>query len=115
MERACCDVVLQQFLVHDVDDCWDESFDVFGVGYESVDILWKILSVFGIPEGLLCGLDERLTVAEIEKALEIFDSCFQTRVYLLPVNVDYWASSRHRERNKFLGSGHGGSQVRGWE
>jgi hypothetical protein len=32
---------LQQFLVHDVDDCWDESFDIFGVGYESVDILWK--------------------------------------------------------------------------
>jgi hypothetical protein len=42
---------LQQFLIYDVDDCWDESFDVFGVGYESVDILWKFLSVFGILEG----------------------------------------------------------------
>ncbi len=58
------------------------------------------------------SLDERLTVAEIEKTLEIFDSCFQARVYLLPVNVDYWASSRHWERNKFLGSGHRGSQGR---
>lgn len=30
LECPGCDVVLQEFFVDDVDDGWDESFDVFG-------------------------------------------------------------------------------------
>jgi hypothetical protein len=29
LEGAGCDVVLEEFLVDDVDYCWDEGFDVF--------------------------------------------------------------------------------------
>ena len=30
LKGACCDVVLQEFLVHNVDDCGDQGSDVLG-------------------------------------------------------------------------------------
>lgn len=37
-ERSCCDIVCEEFLVHDVHHGRDELFDVFRAGHESVDI-----------------------------------------------------------------------------
>lgn len=38
------DVVLQQLFVHDIDECWNKGFDVFGAGCESFDVAWEGLA-----------------------------------------------------------------------
>lgn len=44
LERPRCDVVLEEFLVHDVDEGGDQRFDVFGARGEGFDVAWKTLA-----------------------------------------------------------------------
>jgi len=67
-----------------------------------------------VPSSDSCGITRKilLTAGEIKKALKVFDPCFQIRVYLLPVNVNYRPRGRHFERNEFVDSRLG--SRRGW-
>lgn len=45
LESASCNIILKQLFIYDVDDGWNEGFDVFGIGHESADIPCKLRSV----------------------------------------------------------------------
>jgi hypothetical protein len=46
LESTSCDIILKELFIHDIDDRWDEGFDVLGVGNERVDIPFKLVSTF---------------------------------------------------------------------
>lgn len=42
LERSGGDVILEQLLVHDIDDGRDQRLDVFGAGDESLDVSYAL-------------------------------------------------------------------------